>query len=127
MTKHAGTATARVRLAWKRDRLAITVADDGRGARTTSAPPAGPSASTAVDRPPGYGLIGMRERATPAGGDLSAGRHPEGGFLVSAQLPLPPAKDTTRRTDGATTVQGRTADGTTGAGRTGGGEAGDAP
>ena len=45
---------------------------------------------------PGYGLIGMRERATAVGGHLSAGRRPEGGFLVSAQLPLPPAKDPTR-------------------------------
>ncbi|MFF1440062.1 sensor histidine kinase [Streptomyces sp. NPDC058295] len=139
VTKHAGTATARVRLAWKRDRLAITVADDGGGARTTSTPPAGPSASTAVERPPGYGLIGMRERATAVGGELSAASPPEGGFLVSAQLPLPPAKDpakepakdptkdTARRTDGATTIEGRTADATTADSRTGGGEAGDAP
>ncbi|MCT9081615.1 sensor histidine kinase [Streptomyces fulvoviolaceus] len=127
VTKHAGTATARVRLAWNRDRLTITVADDGGGTRTTPTEPTGPSAPTALDRPPGYGLIGMRERATAVGGDLSAGRRPEGGFLVSAQLPLPPAKGTTRRPDGATTSEGRTADGTTGDGRTGGGEAGDAP
>ncbi|WP_030619008.1 sensor histidine kinase [Streptomyces fulvoviolaceus] len=127
VTKHAGTATARVRLAWNRDRLTITVADDGGGTRTTPTEPTGPSAPTALDRPPGYGLIGMRERATAVGGDLSAGRRPEGGFLVSAQLPLPPAKDTTRKPDGATTSEGRTADGTTGDGRTGGGEAGDAP
>ncbi|WP_370417711.1 hypothetical protein [Streptomyces sp. QH1-20] len=30
MTKHAGTHSARVRLAWHRDRVTITVADDGR-------------------------------------------------------------------------------------------------
>ncbi|MGW0949589.1 sensor histidine kinase [Streptomyces sp. NPDC002623] len=89
VTKHAGTGSARVRLAWNRDRVTITVADDGGGgARTARA------ASTAADRPPGYGLIGMRERATAVGGQLSAGRRPEGGFLVSTQLPLPPAKDT---------------------------------
>lgn len=84
------------------------------------------------ERPPGYGLIGMRERATAVGGHLSAGRPPEGGFLVSTELPLPPAKDTTRRTDGATTIEGRMAgqatdDGRTDDVRTGGGEAGDAP
>ena len=80
VTKHAGAGSARVRLAWSRDRVTITVADDGVGA------PAVP------DRPPGYGLIGLRERATAVGGQLSAGRRPEGGFLVSTQLPLPSPK-----------------------------------
>jgi signal transduction histidine kinase len=85
VTKHAGTRTARVRLVWNRDRLSITVTDDGGM----------PSGSARSDRPPGYGLIGMRERATAVGGQLSAGRRPDGGFLVSAHLPLPPAKETT--------------------------------
>jgi signal transduction histidine kinase len=127
VTKHAGTGSARVHLAFNRDRVAITVADDGGGARRTPTASTGPSASTAVDRLPGYGLIGMRERATAVGGHLSAGRRPEGGFLVSTQLPLPPANDTTRTTDGATTTEeGRMADGATGDGRTGDVEAGDA-
>lgn len=77
VTKHAGSGTARVRLVWGRERLTITVADDGTNARTVP------------DRPPGYGLIGMRERAIAAGGHLSASRRPEGGFLVVADLPLP--------------------------------------
>ncbi|GGV29074.1 two-component sensor histidine kinase [Actinomadura cremea] len=111
VTKHAGTSSARVRLAWNRDRVTITVADDGGGARPASTAPTGPSAPTVPDRPPGYGLIGMRERATAVGGRLSAGRRPEGGFLVSTWLPLPPAKDATRGTAGAA----------------GAGEAGDAP
>jgi signal transduction histidine kinase len=98
VTKHAGTGSARVRLAWNRDRVTITVADDGGGA----APPA----SMGTDRPPGYGLIGMRERATAVGGHLSAGRRPEGGFLVSTELPLPPAKDAAREIDGAPAVEG---------------------
>ncbi|MDX3233754.1 sensor histidine kinase [Streptomyces sp. ME19-01-6] len=127
VTKHAGTDSARVRLAWNRDRVTITVADDGGGARTAPTASTGPSASTVPDRPPGYGLIGMRERATAAGGHLFAGRRPEGGFLVSTQLPLPPAKDTTRRTDRATTIEGRMADGAADDGRTGDGEAGGAP
>ncbi|MFD8367037.1 histidine kinase [Streptomyces hygroscopicus] len=147
VTKHAGTGSARVRLAWSRDRVTITVADDGRGTRTapgastgptastgpgaSAAPTAsagptastgpggfstGPNGSTVPDRPPGYGLIGMRERATAVGGHLSAERRPEGGFLVSTQLPLPPAKDTTRTADGATTIEGWMADGATGDG-----------
>ncbi|MDQ0778777.1 signal transduction histidine kinase [Streptomyces aurantiacus] len=145
VTKHAGTGSARVRLAWGSDRVTITVADDGRGARTAPTALTGPgsargpggstvpSAFTVSDRSPGYGLIGMRERATAVGGHLFAGRRPEGGFLVSAQLPLPPAKEPPRPADGATTVAGQAADGPTGegrtgrTGRTGGGEAGDAP
>ncbi|MFF7791233.1 histidine kinase [Streptomyces sp. NPDC007991] len=149
VTKHAGTGSARVRLAWTRDRVTITVADEGGGGGGRTAPTAstgrsastGASASTLPDRPPGYGLIGMRERATAVGGHLSAGRRPDGGFLVSTQLPLPPAKDTPARTpstDGATTTDekrmadgatadGRTADGATDDRRTGDGEAGDTP
>jgi signal transduction histidine kinase len=37
---------------------------------------------------PGHGLAGMRERAELLGGSLSAGTAPDGGFLVSAVLPL---------------------------------------
>ncbi|MFE3855931.1 sensor histidine kinase [Streptomyces griseorubiginosus] len=95
VTKHAGTGSARVRLVWNRDRLTVTVADDGgtAGKSTASTAPTAPRGATAADRPPGYGLIGMRERALAVGGRLSAGRRPEGGFLVSTELPLPPAKD----------------------------------
>ncbi|SEF18694.1 sensor histidine kinase [Jiangella alba] len=82
VTKHAGSGSARVGLDWNRDRLTITVADDGN-----DAPPA-------PDRPPGFGLIGMRERAAAVGGQLSARRRPEGGFLVSTDLPLPAVRST---------------------------------
>lgn len=79
VTKHAGTGSARVRLVWEHERVILTIADEGGG---VSAP----------ERPPGYGLIGMRERATAVGGQLSASGRPEGGFLVRAELPLPPVK-----------------------------------
>ncbi|WP_405654750.1 sensor histidine kinase [Streptomyces sp. RK9] len=127
VTKHAGTGSARVHLAWSRDRVTVTVADDGRGARPAPTAATGAGAGTTTDRPPGYGLIGMRERATAIGGRLSAGRRPEGGFLVRAQLPLPPAKDTTRTTDGATTTEGHMPDTAKDDGSTGGHRAGGAP
>ncbi|MEU2566349.1 sensor histidine kinase [Streptomyces althioticus] len=84
VTKHAAGRGARVGLDWGGGRLTVTVSDDG-GA------PAGPPALS--DRPPGYGLIGMRERAAAVGGELTAGPRPEGGFLVTARLPLPPERD----------------------------------
>ncbi|MFG2592298.1 sensor histidine kinase [Streptomyces sp. NPDC048438] len=74
VTKHAGTSSAAVRLTYGGRMLTLTVTDDGRE------PP--PSA------PPGYGLIGMRERAKSVGGRLLAGRRAHGGFEVTTELPL---------------------------------------
>ncbi|MGQ4723239.1 histidine kinase [Streptomyces tunisiensis] len=84
VTKHAAGRGARVGLDWGGGRLTVTVSDDGGAA-------AGPPALS--DRPPGYGLIGMRERAAAVGGELTAGPRPEGGFLVTARLPLPPVRE----------------------------------
>ena len=76
--RHAGTATAEVRVAREGDRLTIEVSDTGRG----GAPGAG-----------GHGLAGMRERATALGGTLRAGPRPGGGFAVAAALPVPRTGD----------------------------------
>lgn len=37
---------------------------------------------------PGFGLLGMAERAQLLGGSLSAGPRPEGGWVVEAELPV---------------------------------------
>ncbi|MGB8943950.1 MAG: sensor histidine kinase, partial [Streptomyces sp.] len=37
----------------------------------------------------GFGLVGMRERVALLDGRFTAGPRPEGGFRVSAVLPLP--------------------------------------
>ncbi len=50
--------------------------------------PGDPGAPPAEDYGPGHGLTGMRERVGLLGGSLSAGPAPEGGFVVSAVLPL---------------------------------------
>jgi signal transduction histidine kinase len=52
------------------------VEDDGRGASAT------PSAN-------GYGLLGMNERASAAGGTFVAGPRPGGGWRVAASFPVP--------------------------------------
>ncbi|WP_346180286.1 sensor histidine kinase [Streptomyces osmaniensis] len=72
--RHAGPEPAvRVALYEEMGALRLSVADDGRAA---------PSAQS-----PGYGLVGMRERARSVGGTLDAGPRGEGGFEVSAVLP----------------------------------------
>jgi signal transduction histidine kinase len=78
--KHGG-ANARVMIGYTSDELTIEVTDDGTGSL-----PERP----ADDRAPGagQGLIGMRERAAVFGGQLDAGPSPEGGYYVSARLPI---------------------------------------
>ena len=71
--RHAhGATTVRVRVARRADGVELTVTDDGRSA----------------SRPgPGFGILGMTERATLLGGRLDAGPTPSGGWQVSAALP----------------------------------------
>jgi signal transduction histidine kinase len=78
--RHAGRASATVSVAHEGDRLLITVEDDG----------AGPEAALETSGS-GFGILGMRERALALGGDLEAGPRLEGGFRVSAYLPIPVA------------------------------------
>ncbi|RZU75260.1 signal transduction histidine kinase [Micromonospora kangleipakensis] len=75
--KHAGAATALVRLTFADGSLAVEVTDTGRGP--------GP----APDRI-GHGLVGMRERVALYGGVLRTGPRPGGGFRVYARIPLEP-------------------------------------
>ncbi|MFD6422927.1 sensor histidine kinase [Streptomyces sp. NPDC060198] len=82
--KHAHTDAAAVTLRYDRDRIVVTVTDDGpAGAQERPRTPAG--------APSGFGLLGMRERAQLVGGTLTAGRR-EAGFSVVAELPLLPGE-----------------------------------
>lgn len=75
--KHAGPAArTRVRVTGAPE-LRIEVRDDGRGAAVP-------------DDGDGHGIIGMRERAVSAGGTMTAGPAPGGGFVVTASLPFVP-------------------------------------
>jgi signal transduction histidine kinase len=74
--KHAKGATAiTVELTWTPDLLHIAVTDDGQaGTRPTSLT--------------GFGLAGMRERASLYGGSAIAGPGPAGGWTVDASIPI---------------------------------------
>lgn len=72
--RHAAATRVTVSARVAGERLALRVADDGRGAGGHLVP--------------GSGLPGMRERAALLGGGLMAGDAPGGGFLVTADLPL---------------------------------------
>lgn len=63
--------------------LRIAVVDDGAGA-----------APDAVQRTLGHGILGMTERVEVLGGTLRARPRPEGGFEVSATIPLPERAET---------------------------------
>ncbi|MGW2524921.1 sensor histidine kinase [Streptomyces sp. NPDC001617] len=79
VTKHSCARTAEVRLVYDRDRLAVSVVDDGGAVPAAPTPPGG-----------GYGVIGMRERARSVGGEIRVGPRPRGGFEVVTELPLQP-------------------------------------
>jgi signal transduction histidine kinase len=77
--RHAGPASASVRVAYEADRLVVEVVDDGHAQEVRGG-----------GRPPGtgHGIAGMRERALALGGQLEAGTRTGGGFRVSASLPF---------------------------------------
>jgi len=83
VVKHAGTgARCVVSVGYTDSDLVIRVTDDG------GLPVALPSVSVAAQGT-GHGIIGMRERVHLCGGTFTAGPLPDGGFQVTAALPLP--------------------------------------
>jgi signal transduction histidine kinase len=74
--RHAGADHCKVLIDQDDRELSIEITDNGRGG---------------VIAGPGYGIVGMRERAGLLGGQLAAGPRPSGGFRVAARLPVPTA------------------------------------
>jgi signal transduction histidine kinase len=72
--KHAHAGHADVTVRYRADELQIEVRDDGPGSASSDGH--------------GHGLVGIRERVKIYGGEMSAGTAPEGGFVLSARLPL---------------------------------------
>jgi signal transduction histidine kinase len=76
VSRHAGTDQATLTISNTSGNIIICVEDDGPGSM--------------YEEGSGYGIQGMRERAIALGGSLEAGPRPEGGFRVTARLPLSP-------------------------------------
>jgi signal transduction histidine kinase len=83
--RHAPGAAVDVELRYAPDALRLRVRDNGPGPAPAALQAALQTApQTAL---PTHGLLGMRERATAAGGSLTTGEAPGGGFCVEAELP----------------------------------------
>jgi signal transduction histidine kinase len=76
--KYAGSANARVTVAYEPNEVALSIEDDGEGPRDRF---------ELEEAGGGHGLVGMRERAALYGGIVQAGRRSGGGFAVRARLP----------------------------------------
>ncbi|WP_230687255.1 sensor histidine kinase [Catellatospora vulcania] len=74
VVRHAATPHCAVTVDYRDAELCLEVTDDGRGSAAPGA---------------GYGVTGMRERVALLGGEFTAGPRAEGGWRVTARLPLP--------------------------------------
>ena len=74
VVKHADARTVAVEVLLDAGKLRLIVADDGRGVGAT--------------RDGGYGIVGMRERAALASGEVEITRRSGGGTCVTLELPL---------------------------------------
>jgi signal transduction histidine kinase len=87
--RHAPGSHVRVSVAYFADRLELAVRNDAVASVLVGSEARGLAGGG------GHGLVGMRERAAMLGGSLEAGPASDGGFQVSAVLPVsvPPAGD----------------------------------
>jgi len=72
--KHASASDADVTVSYRPDEVQIEIRDNGAG--------------NATDDGLGHGLVGVRERVKIYGGEMSAGKAPQGGFVLSTRLPI---------------------------------------
>lgn len=78
VVRHSNATTCSFVVDGTGERVRLTVTDDGRG---QAAEPPAPGIG-------GTGLKGLTERLAAAGGSLTAGPGPDGGFVVAAELPV---------------------------------------
>lgn len=85
--RHSGATRCVFELGSTPDRVRLTVTDDG----------AGPGPEQRAGTAGGTGLKGLAERLAAAGGSLESGPGPDGGFVVTAELPAWPGDGAGRR------------------------------
>jgi two-component system sensor histidine kinase DesK len=92
VVRHSDATRCEITVSNAAERVRLTVRDNGSGAVAGGGEgvlPAGGAeevlSTGGVGR--GTGLTGLRERLAAAGGSLSAGPDPQGGFTVTAELP----------------------------------------
>jgi two-component system sensor histidine kinase UhpB len=78
VVRHAGASFARVEVTAVNGRVVATVEDDGRGFDPT----------TSIQKGRGLGLVGMRERARNAGGQLMIDSEPGKGTRIQVDMPI---------------------------------------
>ncbi|WP_018545390.1 sensor histidine kinase [Streptomyces sp. LaPpAH-108] len=81
VVRHSDARRCEITVEGSAERVRLTVTDDGTG---TPVPRQGEGIG-------GTGLTGLTERLAAAGGTLTAGPAPQGGFTVTAELPVEPA------------------------------------
>jgi two-component system sensor histidine kinase DesK len=79
VVRHSGATRCEITVSGAAERVRLTVTDNGMGTEA--------SYGTGTGTGTGTGLTGLRERLTTAGGSLTAGPGPRGGFTVTAELP----------------------------------------
>lgn len=91
VARHAGATRVDVSLERSRDRIVLTVADNGRGITKHQS-----------EDSRSFGIIGMRERAHLWGGELHITGNREEGTRVTVTLPLNPSNAAVRKGTGGT-------------------------
>ncbi|MDX3247342.1 sensor histidine kinase [Streptomyces sp. ME18-1-4] len=98
VVRHSGASRCQITVTGAPERVRLTVTDNGTGGsdRVSGGGSGSGSGTGGGDcRPPrgGTGLTGLRERLATAGGSLTAGPGPRGGFTVTAELPTEPSSE----------------------------------
>jgi two-component system sensor histidine kinase UhpB len=83
VVRHAHASAVHVTLKVLDHGVYLTVRDDGSGFE-------GPATTWTGAERHGLGLLGMRERVTTLGGDMSVQSEPGSGTTITVALPLPP-------------------------------------
>jgi signal transduction histidine kinase len=89
--RHAPGSHVQVHVAYRPDGLVLDVRNDAVPQASSAVPVLVASGARAAGG--GHGLVGMRERTTMLGGSLEAGPTADGGFRVTAVLPVSPPEE----------------------------------